>query len=79
MTVTAVNLGSEINDILVSYEAELVMPNTASGEQLGSLVNGTLVRLEPSSCRLSVPHTELVCSTAEGAGAGFAWEVVVAG
>lgn len=42
-----------------------------------SLVTSVLYSLR-SACRLLVPHVRIACASPEGAGAGFAWVVVVA-
>jgi hypothetical protein len=77
VVITGKNFGPALVTYTAQYRVQLRQTMTDYGIALGD-ADGNIF-YTPSSCVLSVPHTEITCYTNKGAGANLQWLITVDG
>ena len=80
VNITGLNFGNGSAPLNVSYMLSLqsAVPGVTRINPDGSFSPNTVV-YNPTGCFVSVPHTQLTCTTTPGSGAALSWSVVVNG
>lgn len=76
VTLTGFNYGYDAKYLSVSYSTKLRIPRSTDGLLPG--VNGSVTFL-PAACSITIPHHEITCTLAPGAGSSLQWTLVVDG